>query len=69
MLSPTGDSDVPHPCIGRLARRIPVPDRSRQQELLVEAVQNHNPQVVVIDEIGTAAVSNGCCRLSRLLCV
>ena len=39
-----GDGKVPHKCIGR-ARRMPVPHKSRQHEVLQEAVQNHNPQV------------------------
>lgn len=47
-----GDGDVPHPAIGT-ARRIQVPDRADQNRLLLEAVQNHTPEVVVIDEIGT----------------
>lgn len=47
-----GDGNVPHPAIGA-ARRIQVPDRGDQSRLLLEAVQNHTPEVVVIDEIGT----------------
>lgn len=47
-----GDGNVPHPAIGT-ARRIQVPDRADQYRLLLEAVQNHTPEVVVIDEIGT----------------
>ena len=39
-----GDGKVPHSCIGR-ARRMPVPHKSRQHEVLQEAVQNHNPEV------------------------
>ena len=39
-----GDGKVPHSCIGR-ARRMPVSNKSRQHEVLQEAVQNHNPQV------------------------
>ncbi len=46
-----GDGNVPHPAIGT-ARRIQVPDRADQHRLLLEAVQNHTPDVVVIDEIG-----------------
>ncbi|KAG1668902.1 hypothetical protein FOA52_016071 [Chlamydomonas sp. UWO 241] len=42
----------PHPCIGS-ARRFMVPDRTRQDEVLVEVVQNHTPEVIVVDEIGT----------------
>lgn len=47
-----GDGNVPHPAIGT-ARRIQVPDRADQYRLLLEAVQNHTPEVVIIDEIGT----------------
>ena len=47
-----GDGDIPHPAVGR-ARRIQVPDRHRQKETMIEAVQNHTPEVIVIDEIGT----------------
>jgi len=47
-----GDGVVPHPSIG-YARRMHVPDRARQHSVLIEAVQNHNPQVIVVDEIGT----------------
>jgi stage III sporulation protein SpoIIIAA len=46
-----GDGDVPHPAIGR-ARRMQVSVPSRQHEVMIEAVENHNPQVIVIDEIG-----------------
>jgi hypothetical protein len=45
-----GDGSVTHPCI-RPARRMPVGQKKRHQVLL-EAVQNHNPEVVVIDEEG-----------------
>jgi stage III sporulation protein SpoIIIAA len=46
-----GDGDVPHPAIGR-ARRMQVSHPERQHEVMIEAVENHNPQVIVIDEIG-----------------
>jgi len=49
-----GDGDVPHPGIGR-ARRMQVPSTGRQHAVMIEAVENHMPQVVVIDEIGTEA--------------
>lgn len=45
-----GDGVVPHRCIGR-ARRMWVPHRDRQFEVMREAVQNHNPDAIVIDEI------------------
>jgi len=46
-----GDGDIPHPAVGR-ARRMQVSSPSRQHEVMIEAVENHNPQVIVIDEIG-----------------
>jgi stage III sporulation protein SpoIIIAA len=46
-----GDGDVPHPAIGK-ARRMQVAMPSLQHEVMIEAVENHNPQVIVIDEIG-----------------
>lgn len=46
-----GDGDVPHPAVGR-ARRMQVPKPSLQHEVMIEAVENHNPEVIVIDEIG-----------------
>ncbi|MCJ7512641.1 MAG: AAA family ATPase [Anaerolineales bacterium] len=46
-----GDGDVPHPAIGR-ARRMQVRKPNLQHEVMIEAVENHNPQVIVIDEIG-----------------
>src|ERR1044072_8105663 len=49
-----GDGDVPHPGIGR-ARRMQVPTPEEQHAVMIEAVENHMPQVIVIDEIGTHA--------------
>jgi len=49
-----GDGDIPHPGIGR-ARRMQVPSPERQHAVMIEAVENHMPEVVVIDEIGTEA--------------
>ncbi|MBC5811407.1 MAG: AAA family ATPase, partial [Candidatus Eremiobacteraeota bacterium] len=49
-----GDGDVPHPGIGP-ARRMQVAVPSQQHNVMVEAVENHMPQVIVIDEIGTEA--------------
>ena len=46
-----GDGDVPHPAVGQ-ARRMQVPKPSLQHEVMIEAVENHNPEVIVIDEIG-----------------
>jgi stage III sporulation protein SpoIIIAA len=52
-----GDGDVPHPGIGH-ARRMQVPNSALQHAVMIEAVENHMPQVVVIDEIGTEAEAN-----------
>jgi nucleoside-triphosphatase THEP1 len=46
-----GDGDIPHPAIGR-ARRMQVADPSLQHEVMIEAVENHMPEVIIIDEIG-----------------
>ena len=46
-----GDGDVPHSAIGK-ARRMQVAQPSLQHEVMIEAVENHNPEVIVIDEIG-----------------
>src|SRR5215470_17653810 len=47
-----GDGDIPHPAVGR-ARRMQVPTPSMQHAVMIEAVENHMPEVIVIDEIGT----------------
>src|SRR5450756_399587 len=47
-----GDGDIPHPGIGR-ARRMQVRSPQFQHAVMIEAVENHMPQVIVIDEIGT----------------
>ncbi|MBN1458123.1 MAG: single-stranded DNA-binding protein [Armatimonadetes bacterium] len=49
-----GDGDIPHPGIGR-ARRMQVPRPHLQHAVMIEAVENHMPEVIVIDEIGTEA--------------
>jgi stage III sporulation protein SpoIIIAA len=46
-----GDGDIPHPAIGR-ARRMQVAQPSLQHEVMIEAVENHMPEVIIIDEIG-----------------
>jgi stage III sporulation protein SpoIIIAA len=46
-----GDGDVPHPAVGR-ARRMQVSTPALQHEVMIEAVENHNPEVIIIDEIG-----------------
>lgn len=49
-----GDGDIPHPGIGH-ARRMQVATPAEQHAVMIEAVENHMPEVVVIDEIGTEA--------------
>ncbi len=48
-----GDGDIPHPGIGR-ARRMQVGTPDLQHRVMIEAVENHTPEAIVIDEIGTA---------------
>jgi nucleoside-triphosphatase THEP1 len=47
-----GDGDIPHPAVGR-ARRLQVAAPELQKAVMIEAVQNHTPEVIVVDEIGT----------------
>ncbi len=47
-----GDGDIPHPGIGS-ARRMQVPRPELQHQVMIEAVENHMPEVIIIDEIGT----------------
>lgn len=49
-----GDGDIPHPGIGR-SRRMQVSRPDRQHDVMIEAVENHMPEVIIVDEIGTAA--------------
>jgi len=49
-----GDGDIPHPGIGR-ARRMQVDSPNKQHQVMIEAVENHMPQVIIVDEIGTEA--------------
>ena len=51
-----GDGDIPHPGIGT-SRRMQVPRPELQHAVMIEAVENHMPEVIVIDEIGTEAES------------
>eukprot|EP00775_Hariotina_reticulata_P010896 gene10896-11050_t len=54
-----GDGDVPHPAIGG-ARRMQVADATKQHHVMIEAVENHMPEVVIVDEIGTEAEALAC---------
>lgn len=47
-----GDGDLPHPSIGK-ARRMQVSSPQNQHNVMVEAVENHMPEIIIIDEIGT----------------
>lgn len=49
-----GDGDTPHPAIGA-ARRMQVAQPEFQKDIMIEAVENHTPEVIVVDEIGTEA--------------
>ncbi|QSQ22036.1 AAA family ATPase [Pyxidicoccus parkwayensis] len=49
-----GDGDVPHPGIGG-ARRMQVSRPDRQHDVMIEAVENHMPEAIIVDEIGTSA--------------
>ena len=48
-----GDGDIPHPAIGH-ARRMQVPAPTMQHAVMIEAVENHMPEVIIVDEIGTS---------------
>mmetsp|Transcript_11397 Transcript_11397/g.13509 ORF Transcript_11397/g.13509 Transcript_11397/m.13509 type:complete len:544 (+) Transcript_11397:114-1745(+) len=54
-----GDGDVPHPAIGG-ARRMQVPEPAMQHRVMIEAVENHMPQIVIVDEIGTEQEALAC---------
>merc|ERR1712139_440700 len=47
-----GDGDLPHPSIGK-ARRMQVSSAQNQHQVMIEAVENHMPEIIIIDEIGT----------------
>merc|ERR1712153_74722 len=47
-----GDGDLPHPSIGK-SRRMQVSSTKNQHEIMIEAVENHMPEIIIIDEIGT----------------
>ncbi|MFL2760336.1 MAG: R3H domain-containing nucleic acid-binding protein [Dehalococcoidia bacterium] len=52
-----GDGDIPHKAIGR-SRRMQVPSPTKQHDVMIEAVENHMPEVIIIDEIGTELEAN-----------
>ncbi|MCD9646212.1 hypothetical protein HAX54_035889 [Datura stramonium] len=54
-----GGGDIPHPAIGG-ARRLQVPNPSMQHQVMIEAVENHMPEVIIVDEIGTESEVHAC---------
>ncbi|KAI4351902.1 hypothetical protein L6164_006203 [Bauhinia variegata] len=54
-----GDGNIPHAAIGG-ARRMQVPEPSMQHKVMIEAVENHMPEVIIVDEIGTEAEAYAC---------
>ena len=52
-----GDGDIPHKAIGG-SRRMQVPSPTKQHDVMIEAVENHMPEVIIIDEIGTELEAN-----------
>ena len=54
-----GDGDIPHPGIGK-ARRMQVSSPELQHKVMIEAVENHMPEVIIVDEIGTEAEALAC---------
>ncbi|CAI9117186.1 OLC1v1018532C1 [Oldenlandia corymbosa var. corymbosa] len=59
-----GEGDIPHPAIGD-ARRLQVYKPSVQHLVMSEAVENHMPEVIIVDEIGTEAEVNACCSIAQ----
>lgn len=59
-----GDGDVPHSSIGR-ARRMQVSKPELQHHVMIEAVENHMPQVIIIDEIGTEFEAAAACTIAE----
>ena len=59
-----GDGDVPHSALGS-ARRLMVPTTAEQHRVMVEAVENHMPECVVIDEVGTEAEALACRTIAQ----
>ncbi|KAL8060062.1 hypothetical protein ABFX02_03G129000 [Erythranthe guttata] len=59
-----GYGDIPHPEIGT-ARRLQVPEPWMQHKVMIEAVQNHMPEVIIVDEIGTEAEVRACRTIAQ----
>jgi stage III sporulation protein AA len=54
-----GEGDIPHKAVG-MSRRMQVPLSKQQFEVMIEAVENHTPEVIIIDEVGTAEEAEAC---------
>lgn len=59
-----GDGHIPHESIGR-SRKMFVPDVQKQYQVMIEAVENHGPNTVVIDEIGNAAEAEAAVTIAQ----
>jgi stage III sporulation protein AA len=59
-----GDGDIPHPGVGS-ARRMQVPLNKEQHGIMIEAVENHNPQIIIVDEIGRMEEAIACRTISE----
>nr|QCI04625.1 hypothetical protein [Apoglossum ruscifolium] len=59
-----GDGDIPHPAIGR-ARRMQVARPELQHQVMIEAVENHMPEVIIIDEISTELEVLAACTIAQ----
>ena len=59
-----GDGDVPHPGIGS-SRRMMVPQPELQHRVMIEAVENHMPQAILVDEVGTEAEALACLTIAQ----
>lgn len=59
-----GDGDLPHPAIGR-SRRMQVPLNRTQAEIMIRAVENHNPDTIIVDEISTQDEALACLTIAE----
>ncbi|HLX53431.1 MAG TPA: AAA family ATPase [Aquella sp.] len=59
-----GDNDYPHESVGS-ARRLMVKDREHQEQYLLEAVQNHYPEYIIVDEISTRKEADSICSIAE----
>jgi stage III sporulation protein SpoIIIAA len=59
-----GDGAVPHAAVGK-ARRLQVPFGRNQADVMIEAVENHTPEVIIVDEISTIAETNACRTIAQ----